>query len=138
MASVKDSFGKAFGYILSEIRDLKRQRAELREYISYFKGKKTYIAIREISRKSEAIEQINEEIKTKKNEIRFYVEYFKYTKEDMKKYLRYPSKAELQADWQAIQKEQSDDTWTSKDHEQLMKRVRELDISLGRINPNIT
>lgn len=132
MASVKEHFSKGIGYIKYDIKNLQEQRAELVEFIGYHDKLNTFTAYKRIAQAQADIESIDADIWDLKEQLAFYKDYFNYTQADIDK-IPPATEESLQADWKRIEKERDDDTWTQEDHDKLMQKVHELDVSLGRI-----
>ena len=132
MASVKNSFSNGIGYIKYEINQLKEQKAELQEFIGYHEGNNTSIAKIRVFRAKEDIESIDGDIYDLNQELLFYKDYFRYSQEEIDN-IKPATKQSIEKDWKQILKEKDDETWTQADHDALMQRVHEYDLSLGRI-----
>ena len=132
MASVKEHFSKGIGYIKYEIESLRSQRAELMEFINYHKEVNNYIAKIRVSKAQCDIESIDMDIYELKQQLKFYKEYFNYTEEELDA-IKPATTESIKADWKRIKKESMDTSWTQADHDALMQRVHDLDVSLGRI-----
>lgn len=132
MASVKNSFKNGIGYIKYEINRLQEQKAELQEFIGYHEGKQTKIAQIRVCRAKADIESINSDLYDLKQELLFYKDYFRYSQAEIDN-IKPATEQSLASDWQQIIKERDNDDWTQADHDALMQRVYELDLSLGRI-----
>lgn len=132
MASVKQHFSKGIGYIKYEIQQLQEQKEELQEFIGYLvNNNKKAVRVRLYKAKAD-IEKIDSDLYDLKQELLFYKDYFRYSQAELDEIMP-ATEQSLEKDWEQIRKEQNDDTWTQADHDALMQRVRELDISLGRI-----
>ena len=132
MATVKNSFSNGIGYIKYEINQLKEQKAELQEFIGYHEGNNTSIAKIRVFRAKEDIESIDGDIYDLNQELLFYKDYFRYSQEEIDN-IKPATKQSIEKDWKQILKEKDDETWTQADHDALMQRVHEYDLSLGRI-----
>lgn len=132
MASVKQHFSKGIGYIKYEIQRLQEQKAELQEFIGYLVNNNKKVVRIRLCRAKADIERIDSDLYELRQELLFYKDYFRYKQAELDEIM--PATAEsIEKDWEQILKERDDDTWTQADHDALMQRVRELDISLGRI-----
>ena len=132
MASVKNSFSNGIGYIKYEINQLKEQKAELQEFIGYHEGNNTSIAKIRVFRAKEDIESIDCDIYDLNQELLFYKDYFRYSQEEIDN-IKPATEQSRERDWKQILKERDTDDWTQADHDALMQRVHEYDLSLGRI-----
>lgn len=132
MASVKQHFSKGLGYIKFDIQQLQEERAELIEFIGYHKDMDTYIARVRVAKAKADLERVEIGLNDLNNELLFYKDYFNYTQDDIDN-APIPTQEQVNDDWQRILAEKDDDTWTQADHDALMQRVHDLDVSLGRI-----
>lgn len=132
MASVKQHFSKGLGYIKFDIQQLQEERAELIEFIGYHKDIDTYIARVRVAKAKADLERVEIGLNDLNNELLFYKDYFNYTQDDIDN-APTPTQEQVNDDWQRILAEKDDDTWTQADHDALMQRVHDLDVSLGRI-----
>ena len=132
MASVKNSFSNGIGYIKYEINQLKEQKAELQEFIGYHEGNNTSIAKIRVFRAKADIESIDCDIYDLNQELLFYKDYFRYSQEEIDN-IKPATEQSLEKYWKQIIKERDTDDWTQADHDALMQRVYEYDLSLGRI-----